>query len=192
MILFLEWLAKTYKFYLANALAFSSSLLLPLVSLTVNFRLIYKYFIRIGRSIGPRNKQLLWYLRRFRPWCCHWYLHRCQPLRWDILVDKNASTVSNNWEPTWKFYSGAHLNPAVTVALCLTGRSDWNQLPFHWMGQYLGAFLAAALVFGTYSDAINHYDPSHTVPGQVNTTTPTAGIFATYPHGPEISNGICL
>jgi len=88
--------------------------------------------------------------------------------------------------------SGAHLNPAVTVALCLTGRSDWNQLPFHWMGQYLGAFLAAALVFGTYSDAINHYDPNHTVPGQVNTTTPTAGIFATYPHGEEISNGICF
>ena len=90
------------------------------------------------------------------------------------------------------FNSGAHLNPAVTVALCLTGRSEWNQLPFHWIGQYLGAFLAAALVFGTYSDAINHYDPNHTVPGQVNTTTPTAGIFATYPHGPEISNGICL
>jgi len=88
--------------------------------------------------------------------------------------------------------SGAHLNPAVTVALCLTGRSDWNQLPFHWMGQYLGAFLAAALVFGTYSDAINHYDPNHTVPGQANTTTPTAGIFATYPHGEEISNGICF
>ena len=88
--------------------------------------------------------------------------------------------------------SGAHLNPAVTVALCLTGRSEWNQLPFHWMGQYLGAFLAAALVFGTYSDAINHYDPNHTVPGQANTTTPTAGIFATYPHGEEISNGICL
>jgi len=88
--------------------------------------------------------------------------------------------------------SGAHLNPAVTVALCLTGRSEWNQLPFHWIGQYLGAFLAAALVFGTYSDAIKAHDADLTVPGQENATTPTAGIFATYPHGPEISNGICF
>ena len=102
----------------------------------------------------------------------------------------NANLNSPNLKSL--FNSGAHLNPAVTVALCLTGRSEWNQLPFHWIGQYLGAFLAAALVFGTYSDAINHHDPNHTVPGQANTTTPTAGIFATYPHGPEISNGICL
>ena len=33
------------------------------------------------------------------------------------------------------------------------------------MGQYLGAFLAAVMVFGTYSDAIYHYDPVYTVPG---------------------------
>ena len=33
------------------------------------------------------------------------------------------------------------------------------------MGQYLGAFLAAMMVFGTYSDAIYHYDPVYTVPG---------------------------
>ena len=109
-----------------------------------------------------------------------------------LTAFKQLSRIMVGVIPNSLSYSGAHLNPAVTVALCLTGRSEWNQLPFHWMGQYLGAFLAAALVFGTYSDAINHYDPNHTVPGQANTTTPTAGIFATYPHGEEISNGICL
>merc|ERR1711935_385550 len=66
--------------------------------------------------------------------------------------------------------SGAHMNPAATVALCLNGRCQWKDMPFYWIGQYLGAFVAAALVFGTYSD----------------------GIFATYPAGDHISNGICF
>ena len=35
------------------------------------------------------------------------------------------------------------------------------------------------------------YDSELTVNG-MNTSTPTAGIFATYPHDENISNGICL
>ena len=41
------------------------------------------------------------------------------------------------------------------------------------------------------SDAIRNHDSDLTVNG-VNSTTPTAGIFATYPHGEEISNVTCL
>lgn len=87
--------------------------------------------------------------------------------------------------------SGAHMNPAATVALCLNGRCQWRDMPFYWIGQYLGAFVAAALVFGTYSDAIMFYDSELTVNG-MNSSTPTAGIFATYPHSENISNGICF
>ena len=35
---------------------------------------------RICCSVGPWNKQLLWYLRWIRSRCCHWYFHRCQSL----------------------------------------------------------------------------------------------------------------
>merc|ERR1711935_64983 len=88
--------------------------------------------------------------------------------------------------------SGAHMNPAATVALCLNGRCQWKDMPFYWIGQYLGAFVAAALVFGTYSDGILAHDPELTVNGAINATTPTAGIFATYPAGDHISSGICF
>ena len=55
--------------------------------------------------------------------------------------------------------SGGHLNPAVTVALCITDRCKWKNIPFYWIGQFVGAFAAAALVYGTYSDGIIHLDP---------------------------------
>ena len=30
--------------------------------------------------------------------------------------------------------SGGHLNPAVTLAFCLTERTEWRLLPFYWLG----------------------------------------------------------
>lgn len=41
---------------------------------------------------------------------------------------------------------GAHLNPAVSLSLCVLGRHPWLKLPFYVLFQVLGAFLAAATV----------------------------------------------
>lgn len=46
--------------------------------------------------------------------------------------------------------SGAHLNPAVTIALAATGSSDWAQAPWYLAGQMAGAFLGACLVYLHY------------------------------------------
>src|ERR1700761_4121384 len=43
--------------------------------------------------------------------------------------------------------SGAHLNPAVTIAMCATGRMPWGKALHYIVAQLIGAFLAAALVF---------------------------------------------
>ncbi|KAJ8267828.1 hypothetical protein COCON_G00130000 [Conger conger] len=74
--------------------------------------------------------------------------------------------------------SGAHLNPAVTLSLCILGRHPWRSLPFYVFFQVFGAFLAAATVALQYYDAIMHFSS-----GQLTVTGPTAtaGIFATYP-----------
>lgn len=51
-------------------------------------------------------------------------------------------------------FSGAHLNPAVTLALAITGQ--WSDqftpgtLPMYLSGQFLGAFLGAVLVYLHY------------------------------------------
>ncbi|KAM4550517.1 aquaporin-10b [Fundulus diaphanus] len=74
--------------------------------------------------------------------------------------------------------SGAHLNPAVTLSLCVLGRHPWVKLPLYAFFQVLGAFLAAATVGLQYYDAIQKYSG-----GQLTVTGPTAtaGIFCTYP-----------
>ena len=46
--------------------------------------------------------------------------------------------------------SGAHLNPAVTLSLAATGRFPWSKCLHYIIGQFIGAFLGAALVFGVF------------------------------------------
>jgi glycerol uptake facilitator protein len=46
--------------------------------------------------------------------------------------------------------SGAHLNPAVTLSLAVTGRLPWADVPQYLGGQMLGAFLGAVLVWLAY------------------------------------------
>lgn len=74
--------------------------------------------------------------------------------------------------------SGGHINPAVSFAMCLTGRLDWVKLPFYVTAQFLGAITGSALVFGVYYDALIKYTGGvFTVDGP----NATAHIFATYP-----------
>lgn len=46
--------------------------------------------------------------------------------------------------------SGAHLNPAVTLALAYTEKIPWNELPVYFAGQMLGAMLGAFMVWVAY------------------------------------------
>ena len=47
-------------------------------------------------------------------------------------------------------YSGAHLNPAVTLGLALVGKFGWDQVGLYIMAQLLGAMLGALLVWLVY------------------------------------------
>lgn len=76
--------------------------------------------------------------------------------------------------------SGAYLNPAITLANCLFRGLPWRSLPSIVLAQFLGAFVATALVYGNYASAIDWYS------GQGNRIVPptskaTAQIFASYP-----------
>lgn len=46
--------------------------------------------------------------------------------------------------------SGAHLNPAVTIAAAAIGRFDWANVPTYVLAQTIGAFLGGVLVWLTY------------------------------------------
>jgi glycerol uptake facilitator protein len=51
-------------------------------------------------------------------------------------------------------FSGAHLNPAVTLGFAAMGNTDWGDVPKYLAGEFVGAMIGATLVFLAYS---NHW-----------------------------------
>jgi glycerol uptake facilitator protein len=47
-------------------------------------------------------------------------------------------------------FSGAHLNPAVSVGLAVAGKFEWEQVPAYVLAQFIGAMVGAVLVWLTY------------------------------------------
>jgi MIP family channel proteins len=74
--------------------------------------------------------------------------------------------------------SGAHLNPAVTLAVAIHRGFPWNKVGPFVTAQLAGAFTGAAVAYLTYREAFDHFDGGvRRVAGE----KATAGIFATYP-----------
>ncbi len=72
-------------------------------------------------------------------------------------------------------YSGAHINPAVTISLAIGGLFDWSLVPAYIAAQFLGAMLGAFLVWVLHKD---HY----------KITQEKNGIMATFCTAPAIRN----
>jgi glycerol uptake facilitator protein len=73
--------------------------------------------------------------------------------------------------------SGAHLNPAVTVALAVFRGFPWSKVAPYSLAQTAGAFVAAAIVFWNYRPAFLKFDPM---------LEKTAGVFTTFPAFPDV------
>ncbi len=73
--------------------------------------------------------------------------------------------------------SGAHLNPAVTLALAVFRGFPWRKVLPYSIAQVAGAFFAAALVYQNYLPAFHRLDPQ---------LESTAGVFTTFPAFPAL------
>ncbi len=72
-------------------------------------------------------------------------------------------------------HSGAHLNPAVTIALAIIGKFNWENVPLYIAGQFAGAMIGAFLVWVAYN---KHFD-------QTDDADAKLAVFCT---SPAISN----
>ncbi|MBH5319558.1 aquaporin family protein [Paenibacillus sp. GSMTC-2017] len=63
-------------------------------------------------------------------------------LAWGLAVAVSAYAVGG--------FSGAHLNPALTIGLAVAGQFEWNQVATYITGQMIGAILGSVLVWLHY------------------------------------------
>ncbi|MEU9832393.1 MIP/aquaporin family protein [Streptosporangium sp. NPDC048047] len=78
--------------------------------------------------------------------------------------------------------SGAHLNPAVTVALAVFKGFSWRRVLPYCVAQIAGAFVAALLVRWNYTEMLHAADPGLTIK--------TQGVFSTLPGNGSLPVGL--
>lgn len=71
--------------------------------------------------------------------------------------------------------SGAHINPAVTLGLALAGKFSWGLVPGYIIAQFIGAIIAAILIWVQFR---NHFE-------ETDDQATKLGVFST---GPAIKN----
>ncbi len=84
--------------------------------------------------------------------------------------------------------SGAHLNPAVTIALTIFKGFDPKKTLPYICSQVLGAFIGAALVYTMYQPLFAEFHANNNIIAGSVDSLATAGIFSTYPMQ-ALSNG---
>jgi glycerol uptake facilitator protein len=67
-------------------------------------------------------------------------------------------------------HSGAHLNPAVTLALAIVGKFAWNKVGLYVVAQLLGAMLGSFIMWIVYRDHFNNTDEPETQLAVFSTT----------------------
>jgi glycerol uptake facilitator protein len=77
--------------------------------------------------------------------------------------------------------SSAHINPAVTLAMAVFRDFPWRKVPGYMAAQVLGAFVAGALIYLNYKQAINSFEAANDITRGEQNSIPSFSIFATFP-----------
>ena len=84
--------------------------------------------------------------------------------------------------------SCAHINPSVSLAMVISKRMSPKSLAVYWAGQFTGAFLAAAVLYGIFSSSIAEYEASHAITRGATDSAKTAMIFGEFYPNPSLPN----
>ena len=70
-------------------------------------------------------------------------------------------------------YTGAHINPAVTITMAVFRGFSWSKVVPYIVAQFFGAFVAALIVRWNYNTVLTKFDPDLGIKSQ--------GVFSTLP-----------
>ena len=84
--------------------------------------------------------------------------------------------------------SGAHLNPAITLAFATVNGFPKNKIPHYFAGQFAGAFLAAGALYLLFGSAIHLFESTHAITRGNPGSEASAQIFGEF-HSTDTSMG---
>lgn len=76
--------------------------------------------------------------------------------------------------------SGAHLNPAVTIAMATWRDFSWGAVPRYVLAQFAGALAASVALYAIYGGALEAYETAHHIIRGAPGSEATAMIFGEY------------
>ena len=79
------------------------------------------------------------------------------PVGWGVAVFVAVFVVAP--------YSGAHINPAVTLGLAVSGNFPWADVPLYLLAQFLGGAVGAFFVWLHYRDHFSHTEDANAMLG---------------------------
>lgn len=78
--------------------------------------------------------------------------------------------------------TGAHINPAVTLAMAVRRQFPWSKVPWYWLAQVIGAFIAAAILYVEYSTGFYSVEKAGHITRGSLASAGQASVFFTSPH----------
>lgn len=76
--------------------------------------------------------------------------------------------------------SNAHLNPAVTLAMVVSGRMQAKKIPEYFLAQFAGAFLAGLVIYLLFSPSISSFESANNIVRGTPESMQTAKMFGEY------------
>jgi len=83
--------------------------------------------------------------------------------------------------------SGAHMNPAMTLSFAVFRGFSWRQVPWYVLSQFLGAFLAAAVLYAMFRGVLSQFEAAHRIVRGMAGSELSAMVYGEYFPNPSVA-----